>query len=157
MENASYGIYNQSFSKQTKLKSKIKLGIYIFLMIVAAVIFIKYVSRESLQEIVQETGFLGIIIYFIIEVIYVTLTPLLNTAILIASGYIFGGNLGFIINFLATTTGLFLIVFLVKKYGRSLLQKLVSHKFYNKTTINKFFEIFQILVIVHLNTRRLKL
>ncbi len=130
MENMSLGVSHQIIPKQTRLKSAIKIGIYIFLMILSAFIFSIYVDKEALQEIVQSMGFLGIIIYFIIEVIYVTLTPLLNTAILIASGYIFGGHLGFIINFLATTLGLFLIVFLVKRYGRSLLQKVVSHKFY---------------------------
>jgi len=65
-------------------------------------------------------------------VIYVTLTPLFNTFILIASGYIFGGNLGFIINFLATTLGLFLIILLVKRYGRPLLKRVVSPRFYNR-------------------------
>jgi uncharacterized membrane protein YdjX (TVP38/TMEM64 family) len=73
---------------------------------------------------------LGIIIYLIIEIIYVTLTPVLNTFILITSGYLFGGDLGFIINFISTTIGLLLIVFLVKKYGRPLLQKVISKKFY---------------------------
>ena len=124
-------IFNQQLiHNRTKLRSILILSIYITIMILAAVIFSNYVDRESLQKAIQDIGPLGIIIYFIIEVIYVTLTPLLNTAILIASGYIFGGHLGFIINFLATTLGLFLIVFLVKRYGRSLLQKVVSHKFY---------------------------
>ena len=124
-------IFNQQLiHNRTKLRSILILSIYITIMILAAVIFSNYVDRESLQKAIQDIGPLGVILYFIIEVIYVTLTPLLNTAILIASGYIFGGHLGFIINFLATTLGLFLIVFLVKRYGRSLLQKVVSHKFY---------------------------
>ena len=42
------------------------------------------------------------------------------------------GRLLDIINFLATTVGLFLIVFLVKKYGRSLLQKVISARFYKR-------------------------
>src|SRR3989338_1996890 len=72
------------------------------------------------------------IIYFLIEVVYVTLTPLFNTAILIASGYIFGGHLGFIINFFATSLGLLLIVLLVRKFGRPLLQRIISQDFYNR-------------------------
>lgn len=101
-------------------------------MILAAIIFSLYINKESLQEIVKNTGAFGIIIYFIIVVIYVTLTPLFNTAILIASGYIFGGQLGFVINFLGTTVGLFLIIFLVKTYGRPLLKKIISSKYYNR-------------------------
>ena len=101
-------------------------------MIITAIIFNKYIDRESLQAVVTETGSVGIIAYFLIEVIYVTLTPLFNTFILIVSGYIFGGHTGFIINFLATTCGLFLIILLVKKYGRPLLKKFVSPNFYNR-------------------------
>jgi uncharacterized membrane protein YdjX (TVP38/TMEM64 family) len=99
-------------------------------MIVVAYFFNKYIDKETLQTIVKNTGQLGILIYGLLEIIYVTFTPLLNTFVLIASGYIFGGNLGFVINFISTTIGLFLIVVLVKKYGRPLLQRLVSPRFY---------------------------
>lgn len=99
-------------------------------MIIAAVVFSKYIDRENLQTIIKNGSELGVVAYFLIEVIYVTLTPLLNTAILIASGYIFGGHAGFIMNFFATSVGLFAIVFLVKKYGRPLLQKVLSQDFY---------------------------
>ena len=117
---------------KNQIKSAILISIYISLMILAAIIFSLYINKESLQEIVKNTGTFGIIIYFIIVVIYVTLTPLFNTAILIASGYIFGGQLGFVINFLGTTVGLFLIIFLVKTYGRPLLKKIISSKYYNR-------------------------
>lgn len=114
----------------SKTKSIVVLGIYIILMVVVAYIFSQYVNQDTLQTIVKNTGHLGILIYFFIEVIYVTFTPLLNTLVLIVSGYIFGGSLGFMINFLATTIGLLLIVFLVKKYGRPLVQKIIPPDFY---------------------------
>ncbi|MBT7754741.1 MAG: TVP38/TMEM64 family protein [Candidatus Magasanikbacteria bacterium] len=101
-------------------------------MVIAAILFHKFVDRDSLQMITENSGYLGLVIYFLIEVVYVTFTPLLNSAILIISGYLFGGHTGFIINFTATTFGLFLIVFLVKKYGRPMLKRLVSERFYNK-------------------------
>ncbi len=101
-------------------------------MIATAVIFTKYVNQESLQTWVSNTGTLGIILYFFIEVVYVIFTPIFNTFILIASGYIFGAHTGFIINFLATTVGLFTIVMLVKKYGRPMLQKVISKHYYEK-------------------------
>ncbi len=119
-------------SERPKLKSILIISIYVVLMITAAVIFTKYINRESLQAIVKNSGQWGIAFYFLIEVVYVTLTPLFNTFILIASGYIFGGHLGFVINFFATSIGLFFIVILVKKYGRSLLQKVVPPNFYNR-------------------------
>ncbi len=122
---------NKAISR-AKLKSFLVIGIYIALMIIAAIVFTQYVNRESLQEIVQGSGNWGVLIYFFIEVIYVAFAPLFNTFILVLSGYIFGGHVGFIINFLAMSVGLFLIVFLVKRYGRPLLKKVVSAHFYNR-------------------------
>src|SRR5687768_695757 len=115
-----------------KFKSALILSGYAVLMAIAAVIFSKYVDQGSLQRTVENTGSFGIIIYFFIEVFYVAFTPLLNTFVLIASGYIFGGHLGFIINFLSISAGLLLIIFLVKKYGRPLLHKIISPKFYQR-------------------------
>jgi len=118
--------------RRPKLRSVLILSGYILLMIVTALLFGTYINKESLQEIVKNNGQLGILIYFLIEVVYVTFTPLLNTFVLIVSGYLFGGDIGFIINFLSTTVGLFLIVFLVKSYGRPILHRVVSQKFYRR-------------------------
>ena len=115
---------------QKKIKNLLPLILYGLLMFIAAFLIKKYVNREILQEVVSSSGNLGIFVYYLIEVVYITFTPFLNTFILIVSGYIFGSFLGFIVNFLAATTSLFLIVFLVKKYGRPLLKKLVSESFY---------------------------
>ncbi len=98
-------IINKTIHDKVKLKSIVTLIIYVSLMVVAAIVFSKYVDREALQVIVKNSGNLGIISYFLIEVIYVTLTPLLNTAILITSGYIFGGHIGFLMNFLLLLLG----------------------------------------------------
>ncbi len=123
-------IINNLFSSKKRIKSLITLISYLALMVIIAFIFKKYINREALQTIVKNSEQLGIIIYYLIEVAYITFTPFMNTFILIASGYIFGGLLGFIVNFLAATSSLFLIVFLVKKYGRPILKKLVSPNFY---------------------------
>lgn len=113
-------------------KSIAILGVYLGIMVGAALTFSLYVDKDVLQEIVRNSGPLGIVTYFFIELVYVTFTPLLNTFVLIASGYIFGGHVGFILNFFSTVAGLFLIVFLVRRYGRPLLQKVISPKFYSR-------------------------
>lgn len=125
-------MYNYIYRNQDKLKSILILGIYLLLMIIFAVGFNNYGDKNSLQTIVSNSGRLGIFVYFIVEVIYVTFTPLLNTGILIASGLLFGGHLGFLINFFSTAVGLLLIVFLVKKYGRPLLHKIITPKYYDR-------------------------
>ena len=109
-----------------KLRSALFLGAYIAFMAITAFIFSGYVDRESLQEFVEHSGRLGLVLYALIEIVYVTFTPLLNTFVLVASGYIFGGHVGFAVNFFATSIGLLLIVFLVRRYGRPLLQKVIS-------------------------------
>ena len=119
-------------SDRARSQSILILGIYLVLMIVAAIIFSLYVDKDSLQAVVRSSGALGIVAYFLIEVVYVTLTPLLNTVILVTSGYLFGGHGGFLMNFLATSVGLFVIVLLVKRYGRPLLHRLISPSFYRR-------------------------
>ncbi len=120
---------------QIKLKSVLVTLAYIFLMVVAAVLFSAYVDENNLRTIVTGTGLLGPVIFFLLETVYVTFTPLLNTAIYITSGYLFGASGGFVINFLSTVCGLFLIVFLVKRFGRPLLRKFVSKSFFDKFDI----------------------
>ena len=115
-----------------KMKSLLILASYIGLMVVSAILFSIYIDKESLQATVQAAGPLGVLVYGLVEVIYVAFTPLLNTFVLVASGYIFGGHIGFLINFFSTAVGLFLIILLVKKYGRPLLHRIVSPKFYDR-------------------------
>jgi len=105
------------------------LGIYIAVMIALAFIVTQYIDRSTLHTIVDRSGAWGIGVFLIIEYLYVIFVPIYNTAIHIASGYIFGGQLGWIFNFVATTAGLFTIILLVKSYGRLLLEKVVSNKF----------------------------
>ncbi|TAK94798.1 TVP38/TMEM64 family protein [Patescibacteria group bacterium] len=117
---------------RAKRRSLVALAVYLGLMIIAAVVFARYVDRDSLQAIVSSSGKLGVVAYFLIEVVYVTFTPLINSVILITSGYIFGGPGGFVMNFLANIVGSLLIVFLVQQYGRPLLQRVVSPHLYKK-------------------------
>lgn len=115
-----------------RYRSALIIVAYVVCMIVAAMVVKSYVDQDRLQTIVAGAGSLGIVVYFFVEVFYVVFTPLLNTVIFIASGYLFGGHLGLIINFFAITAGLFLIILLVKKYGRPLLQKVIPQHLYNR-------------------------
>ena len=117
---------------QIKLKSVLPTVSYVFLMVIAAVLFSTYIDQDNLRMTVASAGFFGPIIFFLLEVVYVTFTPLLNTAIYITYGYILVATGVFVINFLETTCGLFLIVFLVKKFGRPLLKQFVSKSFYDR-------------------------
>lgn len=118
------------FKDLTKTKSLLVLFAYSLFIILVAVFFKKYLDQETLQLLVEKSGQWGVLTYLFIEILYIVFTPFLNTFILIASGFLFGGLLGALINFIAAISSLLLIVFLVKKYGRPLLKKLVSENFY---------------------------
>lgn len=116
--------------QKPKMKNLLILLIYGLLILLITLVFSSFINQDFLQKIVEKSGFLGVFVYGLIEILYVTFTPLLNTFILIFSGYLFGAYVGFLINFFSTILGLFLIVFLVKRYGRPLLKKFVTPKFY---------------------------
>lgn len=118
------------FKDLTKTKSLLVLLMYVLIIVLVAVFFKKYLDQETLQLLVQRSGQWGVFTYLFLEILYIVFTPFLNTFILIVSGYLFGGLLGALINFIAAISSLLLIVFLVKKYGRPLLKKLVSENFY---------------------------
>ena len=92
----------------------------------------KYTDREVLRNIVSSYGILGNIIFISVSYLFVVLVPGYNTPIHIAAGYIFGPELGWVFNFIATTAGLFTIIWLVKKYGRPLVERLVKTKYLEK-------------------------
>ncbi len=120
------------FKSPKKQMSMLLLIAYIFFMILIAMLLSRYLDKEILQLIIKSKGSLGILVFLLLEFIYVVFIPLYNTAIHIGAGYIFGGHLGFILNFIATSAGLFTIVLLVRKYGRPFLKGLISSTFYNR-------------------------
>ncbi len=122
----------QGKKRRLRLRSEVIIGLYVLVMVICAVVFTKYVDQEALRATVDRTGPYGMIAFFLIEVVYVTFTPLFNTFILIAAGYFFGGPAGFVINFFATALGLFAIIFLVRRYGRKQLQRIISPRYYRR-------------------------
>lgn len=120
------------FSEITNRQALIMVFGYIFLMVILAIVLQQTVDREWLRQVVSDTGNFGLIIFFLIEYIYIILVPVYNTTIHLAAGYIFGGDIGWVLNFLATSAGLFTIIYLVKRFGRPLLQRIVPSRIYNR-------------------------
>ncbi|MFA5031231.1 MAG: VTT domain-containing protein [Patescibacteria group bacterium] len=109
-------------------KAVLYILLYIAVVIIAGFFLKQYVDREQLRALTESTGIWGILVFGCIEYLYVIFVPI-NTTIHLISGYLFGGDLGWVLNFITTTAGLFTIIFLVKRYGRPLLEKIVSQKF----------------------------
>lgn len=102
--------------------------LYVSAMIVLGVIVTRFVDREWLRQIVDSAGILGIGVFLVIEYIYVVLVPVYNTMIHLAAGYVFGGSTGWVLNFVATSAGLFTIVLLVKRFGRPIVERVVARR-----------------------------
>lgn len=119
---------------------------YIVLMILAwYFVSTQFFQREVLQAIMSELGFFSPIVFFFVELIYIILVPVYNTPIHLFAGYIYGAYWGFLLNYITTTLGLFFIVWLSQKYGRSILEKIIHKKalarfdtFFGKQTITPF-------------------
>ena len=115
------------------LKGTILIG-YILLMFIAWYYVSNYfLDKEQIKKFVSQFGFASPIMFLVIQIIYVIIVPIYNTPIHLAGGYIFGSYIGFILNYVSTTIGLFIIILLSKKYGRKIILALV-----NKQTLEKY-------------------
>lgn len=98
---------------------------YILATVIIGVLLAEYFDRDLLRGVVNRNPKSGIILFLIIEYLYILFVPIYNTPVHLAAGYIFGGNLGWLLNFVTTTGALLTIVALVKRYGRPLLNRVV--------------------------------
>lgn len=112
----------------TQRRALLAIALYIGLMLLAGWGVSEFVDRENLRRLVDSYGGLGILGFLLVEYVSVVLAPGYNTAIHIAAGYVFGGQLGWLLNMVATTAGLFTIIAIVKIWGRPLLLRIVSEK-----------------------------
>lgn len=60
------------------------------------------------------------------------IAPIAHYPILLAGGFVFGPVLGFLYNWIGTSVGTILIILLTRKFGRPLVNKMVSQKFIEK-------------------------
>jgi len=89
-------------------------------------------DKETIREIIKGYGLFAPIIFIIIQITQNIIAPISHYPLLIAGGYIFGPINGFLLNWIGTTIGTFLIIILAKKFGRPLVNKMVSKKAIDK-------------------------
>lgn len=83
---------------------------------------------EGISVFVQRFGILGPLIFLMLQMLQVVVTPINQTVISMAGGMIFGFRLGFLLNWLGRILGSSLAFLLARKLGRSLVQKKISTK-----------------------------
>lgn len=121
----------------SKNKNRIISTLLIILYVVFIFVIWYYVStflvdKEHVRELVFGYGIFAPIIFMLIQVGQNVIAPIAHYPILLAGGFVFGPILGFVYNWLGTSVGTILVILLTRKFGRPLVNKMVSHKFIEK-------------------------
>ncbi|MBT7902877.1 TVP38/TMEM64 family protein [Candidatus Woesearchaeota archaeon] len=90
-------------------------------------------SQESIRSFVLSFGYLAPVVFIVLQILQVIITPFSHYAVSIAGGFIFGTWAGFIYNWIGRVIGTIIAFYLGKKYGRKILEKIVKTK-----TIKKY-------------------
>ena len=98
-------------------------------------LFSVFESQESLKEYVSSFGPLAPVIFFVIQFLQVIISPIPGNITTLAGGVMFGFVKGFIISVSAVFLGSVCAFLLGKKFGRPLVERIVSKK-----TIDKYME-----------------
>jgi uncharacterized membrane protein YdjX (TVP38/TMEM64 family) len=110
---------------------------YILLFALLSIAFINLVnwdisgifsSREAFQEFIQSFGAWGPIILTLLIALEVIIAPIPGFIPALTSGFIFGHFFGALYVFMGNVLGTLLLFFLVRKYGKLLVNKLFKKK-----------------------------
>ena len=85
-------------------------------------------NPEVLREYVQGFGIYAPIIFVIINILQVVITPISWSVVSHAGGYIFGLWYGFFLNWIGRVIGSLIAFFLARKYGRKIVERFVEKK-----------------------------
>ena len=115
------------------MKHKHLLYSYGFLFIIAILAILtsyfspslELIPLEELRDLMINSKILGFFIFTLLIILSVPF-PIPSTPITLAGGYVYGTFLGSIVALVAVTLGGALSFFLIRRYGRPLLEKLVD-------------------------------
>ena len=85
----------------------------------------EWASPEFLREYILSLGWWGYLVYVFIALISIPL-PIPSTPVALAGGYIYGTFVGVMLTIIGTTLGSLLMFYLVRQWGRPLVEKLVD-------------------------------
>ncbi len=90
-------------------------------------------SPDRLQQLVDESGPLGPLVYMLLQVVQVFFAPVPGQVVGFAGGYLFGVWLGTLYSMIGAAIGFTLIFVLVRRLGRPFVEYFVNAK-----TLSKF-------------------
>ncbi len=119
--------------KKNKVMSALILILYIlFVILLWYYVSTLLINKEAVRSIVNRYELVAPLIFILIQIAQNVIAPIAHYPILLAGGFIFGPIIGFFYNWIGTTIGTILIILLAKKFGRPLVNRMVSKKFIDK-------------------------
>ena len=95
-------------------------------------------SQETIREFVGGFGVFAPIVFILLQIAQVIITPFSHYAVSIAGGFIFGTWQGFLYNWIGRVIGTAIAFFLGRHLGRKIIKKVATKK--NIKKYDKYFE-----------------
>ena len=123
---------------------KLKIIWWLLIIIPIALLILGYIypssffsNQEKVREFIEPYGILAPIMFIILQILQVVLTPISHYAVGLAGGFLFGTWLGFIYNWIGRVIGTLIAFYLGRKFGRRIIQHLVKPE-----TMRKYDKLF---------------
>ena len=124
---------------------KIKLVWYLLTVIPIILLVLGYVypssffsNQEQIRNFIKPYGILAPIMFIILQILQVVITPISHYAVGLAGGFIFGTWYGFILNYTGRVIGTLIAFYLGRKFGRKIIKHVVKPE-----TLNKYDKLFE--------------
>ncbi|MBU4116930.1 MAG: TVP38/TMEM64 family protein [Nanoarchaeota archaeon] len=124
---------------------KIKLIWYLLTIIPIILLILGYIypssffsSQEQIRNFIEPYGILAPLMFILIQILQVVLTPISHYAVGLAGGFIFGTWYGFILNWIGRVIGTLIAFYLGRKFGRRIIQHFVK-----QDTLKKYDKLFE--------------
>ncbi len=124
---------------------KLKLIWYLLTIIPLVLLILGYIypiaffsSQETIRDFIKPYGSFAPVIFILLQILQVVVTPISHYAVGIAGGFIFGTWQGFIYNWIGRVIGTLVAFYLGRKFGRKIIKHLVKEE-----TLNKYDKIFE--------------
>ena len=95
-------------------------------------------NQERIRDFVESYGIFAPIVFVIIQILQVVLTPISHYVVGLAGGFIFGTWYGFILNYIGRVIGTLIAFYLGRNFGRRIIKHLVKQE--NVAKYDKLFE-----------------
>ena len=119
-------------------KEKIKLIIFIFLLLIISLNFSKIIALYgNAEDIIQSSGVYGPIIYSLLMILVIIISPIPSSPLVIMAGMVFNPWLAIIYTLISATIGAILAFFIGRFFFKDILRKsFIKNDLYKKIQEN---------------------